>query len=141
MRALALDPLSPVINLSAALTVIGARLDEARGIELAQRAASLGQGARFQSGLVLVNMAVGDARAARVHVPDGSLEAAVIDAIIDPARKDAAMAQLATAPPGSRRVDHLLQSQAGSYIYLGEIDRARTLLSQGEALARKQSLT
>jgi TolB-like protein/tetratricopeptide (TPR) repeat protein len=124
LRALALDPLSPVINLSAALTVIGARLDGVRGIELAQRAASLGQGARFGSGLVLVNMALGDARAARAHVPDGSLEAAVIDAVIDPGRKDAAMARLASAPPGSRRVDHLLQSQMGSYIYLGAIDQA-----------------
>jgi hypothetical protein len=34
------------------------------------------------------------------------------------------MPRLASAPPGSRRVDHLLQSQMGSYIYLGAIDQA-----------------
>lgn len=123
-RALALDPLSPVINLSAALTVIGARMDKARALELARRAESLGTDTRFRAGVMLVYLAAGDARAARAHVPDGSLEAVVIDAVIDPARKPAAMARLASAPPGSRRVDHALQSQATAYIYLGEIDKA-----------------
>lgn len=123
-RALELDPLSPVINLSAALTLIGARLDKTAAEELAGRAARLGAAPRFKVGLVLVHMATGDAPAARALVPDGSLEAAVIDAVIDPARKDAALTRLAAAPPGSRRVHHLLQSQTGSYIYLGEIDAA-----------------
>ena len=123
-RALELDPLSPVINLSGALTLMGARMDRAAATELANRAEQLGAGPRFKVGLVLVHLGAGDARAARALVPDGSLEAAVIDAVIDPARKDAAMARLAAAPPGSRRVDNLLQSQTGSYIYLGEIDAA-----------------
>ena len=123
-RALALDPLSPVINLSAALTVIGARLDKPRALELASRAESLSASPRFRAGLMLVHMMAGDARAARAYAPDGSLEAAVIDAVIDPARKGEAMARLASAPPGSRRVTHLLQSQTASYIYLGEIDLA-----------------
>ena len=123
-RALALDPLSPVINLSAALTAIGARMDKERALELARRAESLGATPRFRAGVLLVQMAAGDARAARAYVPDGSLEAAVIDAVIDPSRKDEAMARLASAPAGSRRVDHALQSQTVSYIYLGEIDKA-----------------
>jgi TolB-like protein/tetratricopeptide (TPR) repeat protein len=123
-RALALDPLSPVINLSAALTVIGSRLDRDKALELARRAASLGEVPRFRDGLMLVNLSAGDARAARAYAPDGSLEAAVLDAIIDPARKDAAMARLESAAAGSRRVDNLLQSQTTSYIYLGEIDKA-----------------
>jgi len=79
---------------------------------------------RSRAGLMLIYMALGDARAARAFATDGSLEAAVIDAVIDPARKDAAMARLAAAPPGSRRVDFALQSQTISYIYLGEIDAA-----------------
>ncbi len=123
-RALALDPLSPAINLSAALTVIGARMDKTRALELARRAESLGATPRFRAGVMLVHMATGDARAARTYVTDGSLEAAVIDAVMDPALKDEAMARLATAPPGSRRVHHGLQSQTASYIYLGEIDKA-----------------
>jgi TolB-like protein/tetratricopeptide (TPR) repeat protein len=123
-RALALDPLSPVINLSAALTVIGARMDRARALELARRAEALGAAPRFRAGVMLVHMAAGDPRSARAYVPDGSLEAAVIDAVIDPALKDRAMARLASVPPGSRRVSHALQSQTASLIYLGEIDKA-----------------
>jgi TolB-like protein/tetratricopeptide (TPR) repeat protein len=123
-RALALDPLSPVINLAAALAVISTRMDVPAAVELARRAGSLGMTRRSQSGLMLIYMAAGDPRAARSVATDGSLEAAVIDAVIDPSRRSAALARLASAPPGSRRVDSALESQTMSYLYLGEIDQA-----------------
>lgn len=124
LRALALDPLSPVINLSAALAVAAARMDGTAAAELARKAGSLGMTLRSRAGLVLIHLASGDAKAARAQADDGSVEAAVIDAVIDPALKDAAMARLASAPAGSRRVGLSLQSQTMSYIYLGDIDAA-----------------
>jgi TolB-like protein len=123
-RALALDPLSPVINLAAALAVITTSMNVPAAVELARRAGSLGMTRRSQSGLMLIYMAAGDPRAARSVASDGSIEAAVIDAVIDPSRKRAALARLASAPPGSRRVDSALESQTVPYIYLGEIDQA-----------------
>jgi len=123
-RALALDPLSPVINLTAGLSVIASSKDVPAAVELARRAGSLGMTRRSQVALMLIYMAAGDPRSARSVATDGSLEAAVIDAVIDPSRKSAALARLASAPPGSRRVDSALESQTVSYLYLGEIDLA-----------------
>ena len=123
-RALALDPLSPIINLACAFAVLGARMDASDALALARRAGDLGMTLRARFGEMMVHLTTGDPASARALAEGGSLEAAVLDAIIDPSRKPAAMARLASAPAGSRRVDFALQSQTASYIYLGEIDRA-----------------
>jgi TolB-like protein/tetratricopeptide (TPR) repeat protein len=123
-RALALDPLSPVINVSASATVQAARGDDSAAVELAKRASTLGMKDRAGDILAVIHLAAGDARSARVVVPDGSLEASVIDALIDPGRKALALAALESAPPGSRRTDSPLAAQMLPLIYLGEIDRA-----------------
>lgn len=123
-RALALDPLSPVINLSCALATGAARMDAAGALELARHAESLGMTLRGRAGQMLIHLAVGDVESARALANDGSLEAAVLDALIDPAQKPAVLARLESAPPGSRRVDFALRSQTVPYIYLGEIDLA-----------------
>ena len=52
------------------------------------------------------------------------MTARVIDALIDPSGKAAAIAALKSAPPGSRRTDSALASQMLPLIYLGEIERA-----------------
>jgi TolB-like protein/tetratricopeptide (TPR) repeat protein len=123
-RALALDPLSPVISVSASATVQAARGDDAAAIELAKRASNLGMKDRAADLLAVIHLAAGDVRSARTVVPDGSLEASVIDALLDPGRKAAALAALESAPPGSRRTGSPLSSQMLPLIYLGEIERA-----------------
>jgi len=123
-RALALDPLSPVINISAALLVQAARMDIPAALQLAQRAVELGMTDRGQAVQACLHLAAGDARAARDFVADGTVEAAVLDAVIDPASKGAALAALESVPAGSRRTDWALESQMLPLIYLGEIDRA-----------------
>ncbi len=123
-RALTLDPLSPVINLSCGLAALAARLDVTGALELARRAESLGMSFRGRAAQLLIHLSVGDVRQARALADEGSIEAAVLDAIIDPATRPQALARLESAPPGSRRVDFYLQSQTAPYIYLGEIDRA-----------------
>ena len=123
-RALALDPLSPVISVSASATVQAARGDDAAAVELARRAANLGMKDRAADILAVIHLAAGDVRSARAVVPDGSLEASVIDALLDPGRKAAALAALESAPPGSRRTGSPLASQMLPLIYLGEIERA-----------------
>jgi hypothetical protein len=123
-RALALDPLSPVINVSNAYIAHAAGRPVAEALALAQRAESLGMGSRGRVARMMILLSSGDPHSARALAQDGTVEAAVLEAIIDPARKPAAMALLESAPPGSRRVGVALQSQTWSYILLGEIDRA-----------------
>jgi len=123
-RALALDPLSPVISVSASATVQAARGDDAAAVELAKRASSLGMKDRAADVLAVIHLAAGDARSARAVVPDGSVEASMIDALLDPGRKAAALAALESAPPGSRRTGSPLSSQMLPLIYLGEIGLA-----------------
>ena len=123
-RALALDPLSPVISVSASATAQAARGDNAAAVDLAKRASNLGMKERAADILAVIYVAAGDARSARTVVPDGSVAARVIDALIDPSGKAAAIAALKSAPPGSRRTDSALASQMLPLIYLGEIDLA-----------------
>jgi TolB-like protein/tetratricopeptide (TPR) repeat protein len=123
-RALALDPLSPVISVSASVTVQAARGDDAAAVELAERASNLGMKDRAADLLAVIHLAAGDARSARAVVPDGSLEASVIDALLDPGHKAVALAALEAAPYGSRRTGSPLASQVLPMIYLGEIGLA-----------------
>jgi TolB-like protein/tetratricopeptide (TPR) repeat protein len=123
-QALTLDPLSPVINLSASIAVQAARGDTAAALELARRASTLGMKDRAAYFLALIHITAGDARSARAMVPNGTVAASVLDALIDPEVKPAALARLQSAPPGSRRTDSSLSSQLVPLIYLGEIDRA-----------------
>jgi tetratricopeptide (TPR) repeat protein len=121
-RAVELDPLSPIINVSAAINLAAGPGDTKRALELAERAAGMGF-ERATATMANIRVAMGDPRSARALVPDGSVSAAVIDALIDPARRPAALARLEQAAAGSRRTTPL-ESQMTPYIYLGEIDRA-----------------
>ncbi|HSQ70392.1 MAG TPA: tetratricopeptide repeat protein, partial [Steroidobacteraceae bacterium] len=123
-RALELDPLSPIMNYSGALITMGARMDLPESLERAERAVELGFQERGRDAIAVIHVVSGDPRSARPFVPDGSVQAKVLDAMIDPSQKPAALQALAGVPPGSARTGSLFASQTAPLIYLGEIDRA-----------------
>ena len=123
-RALELDPLSPVMNYSGALITVGARMDLPEALERAERAVDLGLEVRGRDAIAVIHMVAGDPRSARPFVPDGTLQATVLDALVDPSRKPEALEALANASPGSARTASVFASQTAPLIYLGEIDLA-----------------
>jgi TolB-like protein len=123
-RALELDPLSPIMNYSGALITMGARMDLAASLERAERAVQLGFEERGRDAIALIHTAAGDPLSARPFAPDGSVQAKVLDAMIDPSRKPEALQALGNASPGSGRTGTPLAARLGPLIYLGEIDLA-----------------
>ncbi len=123
-RALELDPLAPIMNYSGALIGMAADMDANRALERAERAVQLGMEERGRDAIAVIHVSNGDPRSARQFVADGSVPASVLDAMIDPSHKPAALQALAALPAGSARTGSVLASQLGPLIYLGEIDLA-----------------
>ena len=123
-RALELDPLSPIMNYSDALITMASRMALPEALERAERAVQLGLEERGRDAIALLHTVAGDPLSARPFVPDGSVQAKVLDAMIDPSRKPEALEALASLPPGSARTGSPLAAQIGPLIYLGEIDLA-----------------
>jgi TolB-like protein/tetratricopeptide (TPR) repeat protein len=123
-RALELDPLSPAVNLSAAYNAISMDLDVETCTRLAQRSADLGFGQRALDAVATCNFLGGDPERARSFLPEGSAQALVLDAIMDPAKKPAALQALKDASAGGSRAPSVFETQVTAYIYLGEIELA-----------------